>query len=122
MRTARHSSTSAPVRGSRIDPRCSVCERSAPLLPPARKKISFAMRSASGPESRTIATPPSPGGVATAAMVSSRYMEPDYIIKSGVEDNGGMWTDFLGEILHYVQDNRKKRPDRKSTRLNSSHV
>jgi hypothetical protein len=37
-------------------------------------------------------------------------MEPDYLIKSGVEDNGGMWTDFLGEILHYVQDNRKKRP------------
>src|SRR5262249_6299935 len=52
-----------------------MCDLSLPFLLSALAKIAVAIRSASGPLTRTIPTPPSPAGVATAAIVSSLYIE-----------------------------------------------
>ena len=45
-----------------------------PLLPLVRVKILAAILSAATPLMRTIATPPSPSGVAIAAIVSCSYI------------------------------------------------
>src|SRR5258706_6460007 len=57
------------------------------LFPPGRKILS-ATASASGPERRTTASPPSPSGVAMAAIVSSN-MGASYRL----EDPGGKGLD-----------------------------
>src|SRR5688572_16890208 len=95
---------------------------SAMRPPPARTKTRSTIAIASGPLTRTIATPPDPGAVAIAAMVSDATLTPLRRADSG---RRGRWfavrPPLLGDREHVVDEPVEHEPRREVDEHDREH-